>query len=73
MTDKVNIMTDDGSDAQFINQAIAAKIKEHRKRLKLSLDALSKKGFCRKVMLMYKLTDFQTQLGCKRVEFIPNR
>lgn len=52
MTKKVNITTDSGADAQFVNQAVAIKIKEHRKRLKLSLDALSKRAGISKGMLV---------------------
>lgn len=52
MTDKVNIMTDSGANAESVNQAVAAKIKEHRKRLKLSLDALSKKAGISKGMIV---------------------
>lgn len=51
MTKKVNILTG-GTDAQLVNQAVAVKIKEHRKRLKLSLDALSKKAGISKGMLV---------------------
>ena len=52
MTKKVNISTSNGSDADFINQAVASRIKEHRKRLKLSLDALSKRAGISKGMLV---------------------
>lgn len=52
MTDKVNIMTDSGSNAQTVNQAVAARIKEHRKHLKLSLDVLAKKAGISKGMLV---------------------
>lgn len=52
MTKKVNIMTDNGSDAQFVSQAVAKKIKAYRKRLKLSLDALSKRAGISKGMLV---------------------
>ncbi len=52
MTKKVNITTDSNSNAQYINQAVAVKIKEHRKQLKLSLDALAKKAGISKGMLV---------------------
>lgn len=52
MTNKVNIMTDPISNVQSINQAIAGRIKDHRKQLKLSLDALSKKAGISKGMLV---------------------
>lgn len=52
MTKKVNILTYGGADADFINQAVASRIKKHRKRLKLSLDALSKRAGISKGMLV---------------------
>lgn len=52
MTNKVNMSTDSGADADFINQAVAVKLKEYRKRRKLSLDALSKSAGISKGMLV---------------------
>lgn len=52
MTKKVNITTDSGTDAKFINLAVAARNKEQGKHLKLSLDALSKRAAISKGMLV---------------------
>jgi transcriptional regulator with XRE-family HTH domain len=52
MTEKVNIPTDAGADVQTVSAAVAAKLKEHRKRQKLSLDELSRRAGVSKGMLV---------------------
>lgn len=52
MTKKVNISTDSGADVQTVSKAVAAKLKEHRKRQKLSLDELSRRAGVSKGMLV---------------------
>ena len=52
MTKKVNISTDSGADVQTVSEAVAAKLKEHRKRQKLSLDELSRRAGVSKGMLV---------------------
>jgi transcriptional regulator with XRE-family HTH domain len=52
MTKKVNISTDSGADVQTVSEAVATKLKEHRKRQKLSLDELSRRAGVSKGMLV---------------------
>lgn len=52
MTKKVNISTDPGADVQTVSKAVAAKLKDHRKRQKLSLDELSRRAGVSKGMLV---------------------
>lgn len=52
MTKKVNISTDSGADVQIVSEAVAAKLKEHRKKQKLSLDELSRRAGVSKGVLV---------------------
>ena len=52
MTKKVNISTDSGADVQIVSKAVAAKLKQHRKKKKLSLDELSRRAGVSKGMLV---------------------
>ncbi|MBL1376365.1 helix-turn-helix domain-containing protein [Zobellella iuensis] len=52
MTNKVNISTDPGADVQTVSQAVATRLKAHRKRQKLSLDELSRRAGVSKGMLV---------------------
>ncbi len=52
MTKKVNISTDSGADVETVSEAVAAKLKEHRKQQKLSLDELSRRAGVSKGMLV---------------------
>lgn len=52
MTEKVNISTDAGADVQTVSAAVAARLKEHRKKQKLSLDELSRRAGVSKGMLV---------------------
>ncbi|MEW9900766.1 XRE family transcriptional regulator [Chitinivorax sp. PXF-14] len=52
MTKKVNITTESGADVQTVSAAVAGKLKEHRKRQKLSLDELSRRAGVSKGMLV---------------------
>nr|WP_294864130.1 helix-turn-helix domain-containing protein [uncultured Pseudogulbenkiania sp.] len=52
MTKKVNISTDSGADVHSVSQAVAAKLKQHRKKQKLSLDELSRRAGVSKGMLV---------------------
>ncbi|WP_024303013.1 helix-turn-helix domain-containing protein [Pseudogulbenkiania sp. MAI-1] len=52
MTKKVNISTDSGADVHSVSEAVAAKLKEHRKKQKLSLDELSRRAGVSKGMLV---------------------
>lgn len=52
MTDKVNIMTDSGSDIAQVSLAVATRIRNWRKEKKLSLDELSRRASVSKGMLV---------------------
>ncbi|MCP9758849.1 XRE family transcriptional regulator [Aquitalea sp. S1-19] len=52
MTKKVNILTESGADVQIVSAAVATRLKEHRKKKKLSLDALSQRAGISKGMLV---------------------
>ncbi|TCW30765.1 helix-turn-helix domain-containing protein [Gulbenkiania mobilis] len=52
MAKKVNISTDSGADVQSVSEAVAARLKEHRKKQKLSLDELSRRTGVSKGMLV---------------------
>ncbi|MGO1462894.1 MAG: helix-turn-helix domain-containing protein [Oleiphilaceae bacterium] len=52
MTNKVNISTDPGADAESISQAVASKLNAYRKEQKLSLDELSRRAGISKGMLV---------------------
>lgn len=52
MTKKVNISTASGADVQIVSEAVAAKLKEHRKKQKLSLDELSRRAGVSKGVLV---------------------
>ena len=52
MTNKVNIVTGDNLNVQSVSQAVASKLKEHRKLKKISLDLLSKRSGVSKGMLV---------------------
>ena len=44
MTKKVNITTESGADVQTVAEAVATRLKEHRKKQKLTLDQLSQRS-----------------------------
>lgn len=52
MTKKVNISTESGADVQTVSEAVATKLKEHRKKQKLTLDELSRRAGVSKGMLV---------------------
>lgn len=52
MTKKVNISTDSGANVQTVSEAVAARIREYRKKRKLSLDELSRRAGVSKGMLV---------------------
>ena len=52
MTKKVNLVTDAGSDVSTVNEAVSHRIKQYRKKKKLSLDELSRRANVSKGMLV---------------------
>ncbi len=52
MTKKVNISTETGADIRTVSQAVSRRLKEHRKKQKLSLDELSRRAGVSKGMLV---------------------
>ena len=52
MTDKVNIMTEQGADVAQVSLAVANRIRNWRKDKKLSLDELSRRASVSKGMLV---------------------
>ncbi|MCU6401250.1 helix-turn-helix domain-containing protein, partial [Enterobacter quasiroggenkampii] len=52
MTEKVNIMTEQGADISQVSLAVASRIRNWRKEKKLSLDELSRRASVSKGMLV---------------------
>lgn len=52
MTKKVNISTDQGSDIQFVSEAVSRRLREERRNKKLSLDELARRAGVSKGMVV---------------------